>query len=1084
MLLACSALASAADFYVAANAGAGGTGTLSNPWKLQTALDHPAAVDPGDTIWLRGGTYTGAPFISSLSGTPPSPIIVRQYPGERATLDGNYAGNEVTLQVFGSYTWYWGFEIYNSDPVRFTSNGDNPPRRGEGVTLSGDGTRLINMIIHDTSQGVLSGEGALGARIYGSLFYYNGYDSPDRGHGHGIYVQNLGSTAKPIYDNIIFQQFGWGIHAYAEGGHLDNLDFQGNISFNNGGLAVNYHTNILVGGLRVATNPKLTSNYTYNFALQNENDLGYSAGCTNPILTNNYFASGEALEINNCSSMTITGNTFYGTIAGFSQGAFPSNTYHGTTRPTGVKIFVRPNSYEAKRANIAIYNWDLQSTVSVDVSGVLAPGDGFEVRNAQDFFGAPVLTGTYSGGSIVLPMAGLSVAVPVGVVAPLPTGPEFNAFILLPASGGGTPTPTPTATRTPTPAPPTATRTPTVVPPTSTRTPTRTPTGVPPTSTRTPTRTPTGVPPTSTRTPTRTPTGVPPSSTPTPTRTPTGVPPTATRTPTGVPPTATGTPSRTPTPAPPTATLTPSRTPTAPVPTPTPVPEGLTRIEAEAAALTSPMAPSPDVRAYGGQFITSGTESSGTATWSFTVPASDSYVVWCRVLAPTSENDSFHVRADSGAEDTYDVAEGTWGPNWQWTQVNARTLEQDPRVFSFSAGSHTIRFRQRSPLTRVDRVIITNDFNFVPTEGNLTTFSDVRPSYPFYDFVENLAGNDVTGGCGGGRYCPASSVTRAQMAVFILKSKHGSDYVPPPATGTVFSDVRTNTFAAAWIEQLAEENVTEGCGNGKYCPNSPVTREQMAVFLLRATHPQGYTPPAATGIFDDVPPSDPFARWIERLSVEGITAGCGNGNFCPNSVNTRGQMAAFLVRAFDLPVARFTDTPPSHPFYDFVENLARNGVTGGCGGGRYCPASSVTRTQMAVFILKSKYGSDYIPPAATGTVFFDVPANAFAASWIEQLAEENITEGCGNGNFCPNSPVTREQMAVFLLRATHPQGYTPPAATGIFDDVPPSDPFARWIERLSVEGITAGCGNGNFCPNAPNTRGQMAAFLVRSFDLP
>ncbi|MEX2385261.1 MAG: hypothetical protein WEB59_11825, partial [Thermoanaerobaculia bacterium] len=203
------------------------------------------------------------------------------------------------------------------------------------------------------------------------------------------------------------------------------------------------------------------SNYTYNTGQQNNNNLGYAAGCTNPTVTNNYFASGTALDVNSCSSMTITGNTFYGSISGFSQSAFPSNTYYGSTRPTGVKIFIRPNAYEAKRANITIYNWDLQSTVNVDVSGILASGDGYEVRNAADFFGAPVLTGTYSGGSISLPMTGLSVAPPVGVLAPLPTGPEFNTFILLPASGGGSPTPTPTATRTPTAAPPTATRTPT-----------------------------------------------------------------------------------------------------------------------------------------------------------------------------------------------------------------------------------------------------------------------------------------------------------------------------------------------------------------------------------------------------------------------------------------------------------------------------------------------------------------------------------------------------------------------------------------------------------------------------------------------
>ncbi len=452
----------AAEFYVSPTATASGTGTWSNPWKLQTALNHPAAVDPGDTIWLRGGTYTGAPFVSYLVGTAADPIVVRQYPGERARIDGNYNGNDHTLSIKGSYTWYWGFEIFNSDPTRYYNG--QPPRRGTGVQQTGDGTRMINMIVHDTSQGVITAEVATGAHIYGSLFYYNGWTAPDRSHGHGIYAQNLGSTYKQMHDNIIFQQFGWGIHAYSEGGHLDRLDFQGNVVFNNGGVDGGWNTNILVGGqTNQAIAPKLISNYSYNTDHANNNDLGWNAGCTSPTITNNYFSSAMALKINDCSSMTITGNTFYGAISGFTQSGFPSNTYY-SSRPTGVKVFVRPNAYEAKRANIVVYNWNLLDTVAVNVSGILSPGDGFEVRNAADFFGAPVLTGTYSGGSINLPMDDLSVATPVGIGAPDPAAPEFNVFVLLPASPGGTPTPTApgaTATRTPSRTPTrTATRTP------------------------------------------------------------------------------------------------------------------------------------------------------------------------------------------------------------------------------------------------------------------------------------------------------------------------------------------------------------------------------------------------------------------------------------------------------------------------------------------------------------------------------------------------------------------------------------------------------------------------------------------------
>jgi hypothetical protein len=181
----------------------------------------------------------------------------------------------------------------------------------------------------------------------------------------------------------------------------------------------------------------------------------------------------------------------------------------------------------------------------------------------------------------------------------------------------------------------------------------------------------------------------------------------------------------------------------------------------------------------------------------------------------------------------------------------------------------------------------------------------------------------------------------------------------------------------------------------------------------------------------------------------------------------------------------FLDVPPSHQFFDYVETLVANGVTGGCGGAYYCPDSAATRAQMAVFLLKAKYGSGHVPPAATGAVFADVPANAFAAAWIEELASLGVTSGCGGGNYCPNSAVTRKQMSVFLLKTKFGSSHVPPSATGVFADVPITDAFAPWIEELYADQITAGCLTNplRYCPNNPNTRGQMAVFLVKTFDL-
>lgn len=185
--------------------------------------------------------------------------------------------------------------------------------------------------------------------------------------------------------------------------------------------------------------------------------------------------------------------------------------------------------------------------------------------------------------------------------------------------------------------------------------------------------------------------------------------------------------------------------------------------------------------------------------------------------------------------------------------------------------------------------------------------------------------------------------------------------------------------------------------------------------------------------------------------------------------------------------ADFTDVPGADIFHDDVEKLIRNGVTAGCGAGAYCRNASVTRAQMAVFLLKASLGAGYAPPACTGTVFTDVPCTGgIFDPWIEDLAARQITGGCGAGLYCPNDPVTRAQMAVFLLKTLLGSAYNPPQCTGgLFLDVPcTGGAFDPWIEDLADRGITAGCGGGNYCPSSPNTRGQMAVFLVRTFSLP
>ena len=184
----------------------------------------------------------------------------------------------------------------------------------------------------------------------------------------------------------------------------------------------------------------------------------------------------------------------------------------------------------------------------------------------------------------------------------------------------------------------------------------------------------------------------------------------------------------------------------------------------------------------------------------------------------------------------------------------------------------------------------------------MSDFLDVPGGHQFHSFVTTLVSNAITVGVGGGDYGVGQATLRQQMAVFLLKAKHGLCFVPPPCTTQVFDDVPCSLVFAPWINELVAEGFTGGCGGGNtYCPASPVLRQQMAVLLLRTLLGTGYTPPACTDeTFTDVPCSSNFAPWIYDLVARGITAGCGGGLYCPTSTANRGQMATFIVKTFGL----------------------------------------------------------------------------------------------------------------------------------------------------------------------------------------
>ena len=188
-------------------------------------------------------------------------------------------------------------------------------------------------------------------------------------------------------------------------------------------------------------------------------------------------------------------------------------------------------------------------------------------------------------------------------------------------------------------------------------------------------------------------------------------------------------------------------------------------------------------------------------------------------------------------------------------------------------------------------------------------FLDVPDDNQFEAYIYGVAGAGVMFGgppvCSNNlNFCPNGIVTRADMAGYLFRAVHGAN-APPPVYQNVFADVSFNDYNAFYIQGIFDDKITAGCHADPllYCPGFPVTRAQMSVFVWKDQH--GSTPPPpCTGVFADVPCPDGFAvDYIEGLFHEGVTAGCGGGNFCPNSPITNGQMAVFLAKAFNIPIA-------------------------------------------------------------------------------------------------------------------------------------------------------------------------------------
>lgn len=344
-------------------------------------------------------------------------------------------------------------------------------------------------------------------------------------------------------------------------------------------------------------------------------------------------------------------------------------------------------------------------------------------------------------------------------------------------------------------------------------------------------------------------------------------------------------------------------------------------------------------------------------------------------------------------------------------------------------------------------------------------------------------------------YCYDASDDNACAGTWVNVGTHTSASLSGLNSGAYYWQVRADNSLGA----------TYANGNSAAWWQFTVLNPPTALHLSSQTAPENQPAGAAIGTFSsvDADSGETFAySLVPGGGSDDNSAFAITGNLLQTAqtfnyltknsysvrVRTMDSGGAYFEQSFSIAVLDappiFADVPAEHWAASFIERLSNAGVTGGCGSGNFCPNKQISRAEMAVLLLTARHGTAYSPPDATGTVFADVPANHWAARWIEQLFNEGISGGCGGGNFCPNQFVNRAQMSVFLVTAMHGTSFTPPAPVGLFADVPSGHWAASWIEQIANENITGGCGGGNFCPGQEVTRAQMAIFLVTAFDLP
>lgn len=796
------------------SAGAGTTCTIGTPGPLTAATGATCAGHAaGDVYIMLAGTYnTTGITVTNSDGTAAQPVWLiadtstGQCPKSNSSgcpvqvVNTSSSGNSITLYYTNNHFYTQGFEIYSSAVINSgrntNSSGSSPDpveiAYGYGIYTNNSGVagqsvdlKFINMVIHDTKQNMsLWGMSTDGMESNGGLYFNSGWHAPDRGHGHGIYTQNRGVAQGVVKNNIVFGGAGQCIQFYGgDTAAVKNYDVEQNFWLNCNGRNAQYGGNMSpsMDSSTIINNESTGCDGTNTDcnaggAGTNAGYYPYTHNFTNNIFRFNY-EEGNVEVVDTLTGTTWNSNTWITNVNhGLSPGVAPGSAdtwFRGTygsvvpPKPASDRVKVYANGYVTGRCNVMAWNWDGNATVvipSTDIASqnCLQNGDTYEIIDAQNPFGAPAASGTYTGGT------NITVTVPTGASPPIPAlgltstvnatngAPGITKTALANFPNGGTIwngvavkidgvsyTVSSVTNQT------TLTLTSNYLGSTGSHTLTNTADGDLLAKTNWPqkgafiieTTAAGGSTPTPTNTPTFTPTNtpIPPSNTPTNTYTPSNTP-----TPSNTQVAATNTPTQ---------TFTPSNTPTL---TATPAAISQTVFEAESCSVGSPMRIQSDASASGGSYVDSTVDGSttplngGTLTCTVNIPSTGDWYVWARVLTANSSADSMYFELDSegltNATNIFDMSEAkqpcaTAGCNYEffiddfaspsttyyWNRLNRRDgscngfcaggQHGTQRILTgLTAGTHNFKFYGREVGARLDKILLTTDPNYTATD--------------------------------------------------------------------------------------------------------------------------------------------------------------------------------------------------------------------------------------------------------------------------------------------------------------------------------------------------------------------------------